>query len=265
LRPDPTAVGSGPGRRIGGVGTVCALGVALVLLAASLASAGRPLTTEDAETLMPGQVELELAVDYVRGDGTDFFLLPGGPALNAGLLPRLEGTLATAVAVVDAPGTSTHAGLSDTIVRLKYRGVDEGDAGPALMMAVAARLPTGDADRGLGSEDVDVQALAVAGKTVGPVTLFFNAGYTFVTRDRSLDVVNLNLSAQGEVARAWSLVGEIVSEVAVNGGIGDRAVLRGGVVYAPSPRVKLDAAAGVGLTRASPDVLLTIGVTIGFE
>jgi hypothetical protein len=33
-------------------------------------------------------------------------------------------------------------------------------------------------------------------------------------------------------------------------------------VYAAASRVRVDAAVGLGATRAAPDVLLTIGVTI---
>ena len=116
------------------------------------------------------------------------FLLPAGPALNVGLLPRLEGTVAL-LHLGDADDVSRHAGFGDTAVRLKYRLVDESPRAPALMAAVAARLPTGDESRGLGEPGADVQALAVASKTLGAVTVTGNAGYTFITRDRRLDIV----------------------------------------------------------------------------
>jgi hypothetical protein len=238
--------------------------VALSTLMATPVEAGRPLTTEDTETLAPGHVELEISLDYLRASGTDLYLLPVG-ALNVGILPRLEGAVSAALVVSDAPGASTNAGPSDTIVRLKYRGIDETSSMPALMIAVAARLPTGDAARGLGSEEVDVQMLGVAAKTLGPLTLFLNAGYTIVTQGRRLDVVNLNAAAQIEVARAWSLVGEVVSEFAANGRVADRVVLRAGAAYGFTERVRLDAAVGLGVTRASPDLLLTVGVTLALD
>jgi hypothetical protein len=62
--------------------------VLVIALVASPAEAGRPLTPEDAATLDPGTVEVEVGLDYL--------LLPGGPALNVGLLSRLEGTVAAA-------------------------------------------------------------------------------------------------------------------------------------------------------------------------
>ncbi|MBI2219222.1 MAG: hypothetical protein HYU51_18230 [Candidatus Rokubacteria bacterium] len=94
------------------------------------------------------------------------------------------------------------------------------------------------------------------------MTLTINAGYTFVTRDRRLDVVSLNASAEAGITRAWSIVGEVVSELAMSRRADDRVVLPAGTVYAVGECVRLDAAAGFGPTRASPDLLLTTGVTI---
>lgn len=242
--------------------TAWAVVVALNALAASPAWAGRPLTTEDTGTLDPGKVELELSLDYVRDGGAEVFLLPGGPALNIGLLPRLEGTVATAFVLFDTDGKALRAGLGDSLVRIKYRFLDETPRLPALLGAVSGRLPTGDEDRGLGEKGIDIQSLAVASKTFGAVTLTVNAGYTFVTRDRDLDVVNLNASAEAGITKAWSIVGEVVSELATSRRADDRIAVRAGMVYAVGERVRLDAAVGFGTTRASPDTLLTVGVTI---
>lgn len=243
--------------------TAWAIVITLNALAASPTWAGRPLTTEDTGTLDPGKGELELSLDYIRDGAADIF--PGGPALNIGLLPRLEGTVATAFVLLDPEGEPLRAGFGDSLVRLKYRFLDERSHWPAVMAAVTARLPTGDEDRGLGEEDVDVQPLAVLSKTFGPVILTVNAGYTFVTRDRDVDVVNLHASAEAGITRAWSIVGEVVSELAPDRRTDDRVVLRAGTVYAVRERVRLDAAIGFGTTRASPDVLLTVGVTIALN
>jgi outer membrane putative beta-barrel porin/alpha-amylase len=241
------------------------IGIALVALVASPAWAGRPLTTEDVETLDPGKVELELSLDHGRDAGAEVFLLPGGPTLNIGLLPRLEGGVGVAFVLLHPQDRRVEAGIGDTMIRLKYRVLDEGPALPALMMAVAARLPTGDASRGLGEREVAVQLLAVAAKTLPPVTLTFNGGYTFVSRDRDLDVVNANAAAEAGITKRWSIVAEVVAELTTSRRADNRVVVRGGSVYAISERFRLDAAVGVGATRASPDVLLTIGITVALN
>jgi len=223
--------------------------------------AARPLITEDTGTLDPGQVELELGVDYTRDGRSHLFLLPGGPVLNVGLLPRLEGAIGTALVLSDSGAGPTHAGAADLQARVKYRFVDESPSVPALMGAVVMRFPTGDETRGLGDPGVDVQPLAVASKTFGAVTITVNAGYTFVTHDRTLDVVNLETSAEVRMSEAWTLVGEVVSELATSRDVRDSAIVRAGVVYALGQRLKLDAAVAVGVTRASPDLIVTIGFT----
>jgi hypothetical protein len=233
-----------------------------VVAAAAPAWAGRPLATEDTGTLDPGAVELEVGLDYIRGTDRDLVAFPGPLAFNIGLLPALELTLATLFLIIEPDGAPTRAGVGDSAVRLKYRFLDETETMPALMAAVAARLPTGDPDRALGDRGVDVQALAVASKTFGPVTTTLNAGYIFATEDRDNDSITVAASVEAAMTKAWSIAGEVVSDLATTRRADDRVVLRAGTVYALNERVRFDAAAGFGVTRASPDVLLTIGVTV---
>jgi hypothetical protein len=108
---------------------------------------------------------------------------------------------------------------------------------------------------------VDAGIVAVASKAVGALTLTGNVGYTFVTRDRELDFWTLAASLEYRVTKAWILVGEVVSAVGADRAA-DVAVLRVGAIYAIGARLKLDGAVGVGLTRGSPDVLVTVGMTI---
>lgn len=248
--------------RLGAV--VAVVPVALALLW-SPASAGRPLATEDTATLEPGQAELELGVDYISESDAGSWLLSGGPALNVGLLPRLEGTIALAFVLLHPEEEPSRAGLGDSLVRLKYRFLDETLRAPALMAGVTVRLPSGDESRGLGDKDVDVQPLIVASKARGPVTVTANAGYTFVVRDRNLDVVNLNAAVEMQIAQTWWIVGEAVSELATSRRRDDRVVLRAGAVYAVTQRVRLDGAVAFGATRVGPDALVTVGVTVSLR
>jgi hypothetical protein len=218
--------------------------------------------TEDTGTLDPGLVELEVGLDYVRERRADVVLFPGPLAFNIGLVPRLEASIATVFLVVAPDGAPSRAGAGDSAVRLKYRFFDETERVPALMAAVAARLPTGDVDRGLGQRGVEVHALTIASKTFGPVTMTVSGGYRFATHDRAEDRVTLSASAEAVITTAWSIVGEVVSDVATRRRVDDQLVLRVGTVYAVGERVRLDAAAGFGATRASPDVLLTVGITV---
>jgi hypothetical protein len=133
--------------------------------------------------------------------------------------------------------------------------------GPAWLASVTLRLPTGDEHRGLGAGDVDVGLLMAVGKSIGPVTLTVNVGYLFVIGDRRFDGWGLAGSIEYRLSSTLSLVGESVGVLGARGAP-NIAIARAGLVYGLTSRVKLDAAIGVGLTRVSPDLLLTMGVTI---
>jgi hypothetical protein len=238
----------------------CAVVTLFALFWPAPAVAGRPLDTEDTSTVDPGRAELELSGDFVEGPRSRSWSAKG--VLSLGLLPGLEGRLESAVGLRDPEGELARAGVGDSLLGLKYRVLDETRTMPAVLGALTLRLPTGDEQRGLGAGGVDVGLLAAVSKALGPFLLTANAGYTFVTRDRGLDVVTLAGSLEYRAAARWSLVGEIIGTVGA-ARAPDTAVLRGGVVYAMTDRIKVDGAMGAGLTRGSSDVLVTVGVTIG--
>ena len=238
----------------------CAAIALFAVIWPGLAVAGRPLDTEDTSTVESGKAELELSGDFVRDPGSRSWSAKG--VLSLGLLPGLEGRLESDARLLEPEGKLGRAGIGDSLLGLKYRVLDETRSMPAMLGALTLRLPTGDEQRGLGSGEVDVGLLAAISKALGSFVLTVNAGYTFVTRDRGLDVVTLAGSLEYRASGRWALVGEIIGTLgAVHAP--DMSVLRGGVVYAISHRIKVDSAIGAGLTRGSPDVLFTVGVTIG--
>lgn len=185
-------------------------------------------------------------------------------ALNVGIFPRFEGKLELPVVVSDADGSSLQAGFGDVIAGLKYSIVDETPAVPAVAGAVTVRLPSGDPDRGLGEDGVDVTVLGIVGKRVEPFVLHGNVGYRFVTADRSLDMWIVAASVEYQLNARLSLVGEALGFLPADGDQDATGRFRAGVVYAMRDNVRLDAAVGRGFTRDSPRALVTVGVTIGF-
>ena len=238
---------------------VPALAIALVLLWAATATAARPLVTEDTGTLEPGEAELELSASHARSTAEGVWL--ASAALNFGLVSRLEVKVEGGVAALDVPGRRGLAGVTDSIVGGKYRIVDGSPRSPAVMGVVAVRLPTGDDDRGLGRPDVDVTALGALSKTLGPVALTVNTGPTFVTGDRDQDFWTLAGSLELRASGSLTLVAEAVSELPISAG-DPRLVVRAGAVYRVLTWLAVDGAVGSGLTGRTPDVLVTVGVTI---
>ena len=236
----------------------CGAIVLFLGLGAAAVDAG-PLDTADTKTLDPGQVELELRGDYEKSPDEKVWSLT--TTLNIGVLPGLEVDVDAPFVLLDPDEDTTRGGVGDVELTTKYRLLDETERRPALMGAVVLRLPTGDEDRGLGEEGVDVLPLAVVSKTFGPLTLTLNGGYTFVTRDRDLDFWVVTGSFEYEITDAWSLVGEVVSELGTHDR-GDVVVLRAGTVLAITEGIEVYTAVGFGLTRDSPDVTVRLGVTI---
>jgi Putative MetA-pathway of phenol degradation len=256
----PTRIPPAAGTPAGRAGRRGLVALALLLLSASAAWAGRPLDTEDTGTVDPGKAQLEASGNFARSAPVDAWI--GLAKLAIGVVPRLEASAQAAFVALDVPGARGEAGLGDTIVRVKYRLLDETLTLPALLAAAELRLPTGDDRRGLGLDDVDVLALAVVSKTLGPATVFGNGGYRFVLRDRDLDAWVLSAAIEYRAITAVALVGEVVSELATTRVRDELVLLRAGVVYGLTDRIKVDGAIGFGLTRASPDVTVTVGITI---
>lgn len=233
--------------------------MAAPMLAPSTAMAARPLDTEDTGTVEPGRAEAEVSVDYSRNPDDRSWLFGG--AVTVGLLPRLEGRLESGVLLQDPDGEPARGVLGDTALRFKYRLLDEQASLPAVLGRLSLQFPTDREEPGQGPNSVDVGLLGVASKTLGDLTLTGNAGYTFLTSDRGLDYWTLGASVVWQITRLWAVVGELFSTLSAGGP--DTALLRGGATYQVSERVRLDSGVAVGLTRESPDVSVTAGVTIG--
>jgi hypothetical protein len=150
------------------------------------------------------------------------------------------------------------------VAGLKYRLLDESPALPAVGGVVTVRLPTGDAERGLGEDDVDVTVLGVVGKRVASFIVHGNVGYRFVTADRRLDAWIVSASVEYVLSERLALVGEALGFLPAHVSENATARWRAGITYSVRDNVKLDAAVGHGLTRESPRTLVTLGVTLGF-
>ena len=242
----------------------------LLVLAPGAAFAGRPLDTEDTGTVEPGKAELELSGDFARNPNDNAWSTKA--VLSFGLISRLEGRIESTILFLEPrpaeddeeAARKGRGGIGDSLIGFKYRLLDDADAVPAVLGSLTLRLPTGDEDRGLGAENVDVGLLAVVSKAFGPFNLTLNGGYTFVMRDRNLDFWLTAGSVEYRATKQWSLVGEIVCGLGIHGvhRTPDTIVLRAGSTWAVTDRIKLDGAVGVGLTRESPDVLVTVGVSL---
>lgn len=229
----------------------------IVFPAARPAWAIRPLFTEDPAPVGAGKVELELGGEYAKNDTEDGGIVA---KLTVGALPWFDVAYEGAVRVVAPADEPSHAGYADSTLMLKTAWPSAGPR-PGLGAVLNLRLPTGDPDRGLGDEGADVLVRGIVGQTFGPVTAFGNVGYTFVTDDRDLDTWFFSAALTASATEKLLLMGEVVSIVSVDQA--ETQVLgRLGIAYAFTERLRADLGVGFGLSRAAPDVVVTVGVTI---
>ena len=253
--------GLSPGRRRPLARLVAAAVATAAIFVATLVDAGRPLDTEDTTVLDPGAGELEAGLDLSRGgDGSGV-----GSRLVAavGVLPGLEARIEASVVALDPRGQSWRAGAGDSLIGLKYRLLAESSRAPAVLLAAAARLPTGDAARGLGVGEPAVVALAAVSRGWGPLTLTANAGYAFAAGSRADDAVVAGLAAEHQLAFGWTLVGEVFTLLGVRHAA-DQILARVGAAWQLGQHLRLDGAVGTGLGTGNADLIFTLGATVRF-
>ncbi len=232
------------------------------LLAATPASAFRPLAVDDANPASFRQVQVKPGFESVKEDGER----ESGAQLELtyGLVPSLEVSVGSAV--LDHDGRSTD-GVGDTALSAKWQFFEETGWAPALALAPSVKLPTADPDRGLGTGSTDVSVRGIASKKFDVFSVHANLGYTFVGRD----------SFQGEELRdpyfyggalevpvgAWfELVGDVFVEQAEVEGERNNAAFTAGLLFAASKALTID----LGFQRrlrseVGPDFVLISGLT----
>jgi hypothetical protein len=160
-------------------------------------------------------------------------------------------------------GESSRGGPGDSLVGAKYRLLDEEPHQPAVLLATAFRLPTGDADRGLGTGETAVLALLGISRTWGAFTVTANGAYEWSLTGRRQDTVFVGVSGERRIGPRWTLVGELVTIL----GIAERPnryVARLGATWQLREYLRLDGAIAAGLERGTEDLIVTLGATFGF-
>jgi hypothetical protein len=235
-----------------------------VLLPASLAFAGRPLTVDDAAPVEPGKFQLEAGVGFVKGGDVRRFDL--STTLAAGVGPGLEVGAAFGGTLEDRGGVNaeTVAGVSDLGVGVKWRVVDLEEQAFSLALAPTLKLPTAGERQGLGTGETDFDLTLIVTQGVGPATAVdVNVGFTFVGEQDKTGydgVLRYGLAVRHQLGEWVWVVGDVFAVTAVDAGAPTAAGCSVGVQYELSPGLVLDAAVGTGLYHGA-DLAATVGVT----
>jgi hypothetical protein len=243
----------------------------------------------------PGSAErehfqLKLGVTYDQGDfGTSqtsrtLFL----PATFRYLGDRFDVSATSGWVYLDAPsdvslvdgtptrtngargGRRTTSGVVDTVLRGRYFAVDDPGPGawpPALAPFVKLKLPTADEDENLGTGEVDGGFGLEWDKSFWRITIFGDAGYTFMGDPPGQDFRDRPAASVGvafRVSDVLALSGLLDWRRALVSGNDDPVELVGVATYKLDPAVSLSPHVFVGLTEGSPDVGLGVELSYRF-
>lgn len=151
-----------------------ALAVVFISAMAVSAYAYRPFVTEDAGVAGKGVIQLETSWDYLDWDNDD--------AEHALLFVPIYGITERLELSAEIPYLfhEQEDGIGDINVVGKFLMLNETEKFPAFTLKGILKTSSGDADRGLGSGDLDYSIVLVTSKGFGSLTLHGMLGYTFV-------------------------------------------------------------------------------------
>lgn len=234
----------------------------IVLYAGSLFAA-RPLETDDAGTVDPGFVEVELSTAYQDDPGSEAWEIPVG--IKTGIFPGLDVGLGFGWQRVTEAG-NTESGITDLELGAKWNFLSETNALPSLSLTAAVKLPTADDDRDLGSGETDWDVTGVLSKSLNDwFAVHLNAGYTWVgipTGEDGGDVLHGSAAMEFQLTDSFCAVGEVLAEKELEDDADTLVFGNVGVCWAVSDDLVFDAAVGTGLSGDdTPDFRATVGLT----
>ena len=139
-------------------------------------SAGPPFLTDDPEPVDLGHLELYL---FSQGQNRSEDRSSFGPAVefNYGILPDTQLHIIVPYAYDRPQGMQSQSGLGDTEVGIKYRFFHETDTLPQMAMFPFVEIPTGSADKRLGSGHTRIYLPVWVQKSWGPWTTYGGYGW----------------------------------------------------------------------------------------
>ena len=246
------------------ISCIGALLFALCLFPSVPLFAARPLSTEDADTVEKGSLELELAFDYYRHDNQNKDYFPSAQ-LKYGPLNRMEIGASIGYIHRDLHLEDRIDSWSDLIFYLKYQILQEGNYYPAFTLKPLVKFPTASWRKGMGSGKTDYALGAIFSKSFHNLKLHFDTLYFFIGEEGKTDILSTGPALEYEFAKGWTAVGEVRYLDNFNTDRKDDPLFLNFGLKKEVGWAVLDAAVNVGLNNAAPDYGFSVGVTIPFK
>lgn len=221
------------------------------LLASGAAVAGPPFRTDD-----PIPVDYQHWEIYgfstatgIRGDTSG--TLPG-LEVNYGAVPNVQLHMIVPLAFDQSAGGGWQEGYGDTELGVKYRFLQEDTQGWLPMAAIfpAVDLPTGDAERGLGTGHTHAFLPLWLQKSFGPWSSDAGLGYWINPGGDNKNYWFFGWELQRQVTKRLALGGEIFHQTADIEGGEDSTGFNLGFIYDFSAHHHLLVSAGSGIENA---------------
>ena len=162
-------------------------------------------------------------------------------------------------------GTASVEGVGDEWLSARYRFYEQGTRMPAMALLYAAKIPTANPAKGLGTGFVDHQLIFIASRDLGHYHLDFNTVGTVAGSAQGHDgAAQFGLAMTRPVNSKLSLILE--SYGGPQPGTSDRfGAAFGGATYAIRPGVVFDGAYTRTYTAGSPREQILLGMTFAMR
>jgi hypothetical protein len=231
---------------------VAPVAAAATLLASGTASAGPPFRTDDPEPVDYQHWEVYgfSTATRIRGDTSG--ILPG-VEVNYGAAPDLQLHLIAPLAFDKPDDGGWQSGYGDTELGVKYRFIQEDEKGWRPMVGVfpLLELPTGNAERGLGTGHAHEFLPLWLQKSFGEWTTYGGGGYWINPGGGNKNYWFAGWLLQRQVTDQLAIGGEIFHQTADTQGGKDSTGFNIGGIYDFTEHHHLLFSAGRGVINAS--------------
>lgn len=223
------------------------------------------------------RIELSAALPFLMIDAGSVALSQAGfvpmqgllsSAPSAGMSMRGGGMMGQTTTSTSAPFVSTtttrQSGFGDVVVSGGYRVVDSLWSNLQVVVGARVKLPTANADLGLGTGKTDIAGVVTVRKRYDAGWVTAEAGYLVVGKPTGAGLSNVALWSAGGGRRLNErlyLLGAANGSTAVVAAFGSPAEMGAGLGVKLNDRLALTVLPSVGLSHASPKYSLTIGVS----
>jgi hypothetical protein len=216
----------------------------------------RPSFSTSTTTTHVGWLELEagLSVDEHLFDSPFVFKL--GTSRDSELFVGLS-------PVMNVSNGVSETGFGDIALGGRWRFKEGTTKSPSFAGQFSIKLPTADEDRGLGTGEVGYNALLIINHTFATYSLDFNVGLSGRPGSGTIDQVPIILTLSRGLNSKLSGFGELFIDPSFDS---ENSIFIGsfGGSYYVSPRIVLDAALNVNISKAPFDVRFLFGFTTTF-